>query len=274
LPVIDPTPAAQLVGSRITRRPSEELGAFQIFENSAASIYHSLQLESSKRYSHGLQYTAAYTWSHAIDDVSDLFPIAGAPVLPQDSRNLRAERASANYDIRHRLTASLIWDLEFVRESKNLTGRIFGDWQLASIFQAHTGQPFTLGVPFDANYDGNPTDRPATTAGLAFFDQHGPRRVAIEPGLNTMSFMVFEKNGNIGRNTVRGGGFINLDLSLTKSIRFRDRQNLVFRAEFFNALNRANFGLPVRTIGAPGFGSATETVNPGRMIQFALKYSF
>ncbi|QQS47817.1 MAG: carboxypeptidase regulatory-like domain-containing protein [Acidobacteriota bacterium] len=274
LPVIDPTPAAQLVGSRITRRPSEELGAFQIFENSAASIYHSLQLESSKRYSYGLQYTAAYTWSHAIDEVSDLFPIAGAPVLPQDSRNLRAERASANYDIRHRFSASLIWDLDFLQESKNLTGRMFGGWQLATIFQAHTGQPFTLGVPFDANYDGNPTDRPATTAGLAFFDRHGPRRVAVEQGFNTSSFLVLEKNGVVGRNSVRGDGFVNLDLALTKNFSFSDQQRLVFRAEFFNTLNRSNFGLPVRTIGAPGFGSAIETVNPARLIQFALKYSF
>ncbi len=273
-PVINPTPSAQLVGSRITRRPSEELGAYQIFENSAASIYHSLQHESSKRYGNGLQYTAAYTWSHAIDDVSDLFLIAGAPILPQDSGNLRAERASANYDIRHRIAASLIWDIHFLRDSKNLAARMLGGWQLASIFQAHTGQPFTLNVPFDANYDGNLSDRPSTISGLILHDEHGPRKVADESGYNASNFFTLEKNGDVGRNTVRGDGFINLDLALTKSFNFGDSHRLAFRTEFFNLLNRANFGLPVRTIGAPGFGSAVDTVNPARMIQFALKYSF
>lgn len=273
-PVIDPASSAMRVGSLLAKRPTEELGAYQIFENSAASIYHSLQLESSKRYGNGLQYTAAYTWSHAIDDVSDLFPIAGAPVLPQDSTDLRAERASANFDIRHRFSASLIWDLKFFGGKRNIAGRVLGDWQFASIFQAHTGQPFTLNVPFDANYDGNPTDRPSTTAGLRLADQHGPRRVSLEQGFSYLDFLVIGKNGTVGRNTLRGDGFVNFDLALTKNFEFSDRQRLVFRTEFFNALNRSNFGLPVRTIGAPGFGSATETVGPARMIQFALKYSF
>ena len=91
------------------------LGSYQIFENSASSIYHAMQIEARKRYSQNYQLTAAYTWSHAIDDVSDLFPIAGAPVIAQDSRNFRAERGDANFDIRQRFVASLLWDIPFYR---------------------------------------------------------------------------------------------------------------------------------------------------------------
>jgi hypothetical protein len=131
-----------------------------VFENSAASSYHALQIEARKRYSQGFQFTASYTWSHAIDDVSDVFPIAGAPILAQDSLNLRAEKGNANFDVRHQFAGSLVWDLPFFRSSKGRLKRLAGGWQIASIFEIRTGQPFTLGVPFDANLDGNLTDRP------------------------------------------------------------------------------------------------------------------
>jgi hypothetical protein len=63
-------------------------------------------------------------------------------------------------------------------------------------------------------------------------------------------------------------------MSVTKSFVIREQQRLQFRVDFFNFINRANFGVPVRFLEAPGFGQATDTVTPGRRIQFALKYSF
>jgi hypothetical protein len=255
-------------------RPNSNVGAYQVFENSAASNYHALQLEARKRYSQGFQFTASYTWSHAIDDVSDVFPIAGAPTLPQNSFDLRAERASASFDVRHRFAGSVVWDLPFFRNSKNGARPVLGGWQIASIIQGHTGQPFTLNVPFDANFDGNLSDRPSTTAGLIFFDNHGPRRVALALGRAATDFFTITKEGSVGRNTARGDGFINMDLAMSKRFQLSERHALDVRAEVFNVANRANFGLPIRTIGAPGFGSAVETSAPARVIQVALKYSF
>jgi len=195
--------------------------------------------------------------------------------LAQDSLNLRLEHASSNFDIRHRFATSLIWDLPFYR--KNKTGamaRWCGGWQLASIFQAYTGQPFTLNLPNDANRDGNLTDRPATIDGLVFFDGHGRRRVAIANSRDIPNFFTPGVDGFVGRNTVRGDSFVNLDVALSKGFTIADNQRLDFRTEFFNALNRANFGIPIRTLGSPAFGSAVETANPARVVQFALKYSF
>ena len=258
----------------VTQRPNPNLGAYQLYSNSASSNYHALQLEARKRYGHNYQFTAAYTWSHAIDDVSDVFAIGGASLVAQDSFNLRAERADANFDIRHRFAASVLWDLPFYRNSKSGAGRLLKDWQLASIFQAHTGQPFTLNVAFDANGDGNLTDRPSNMSGITFVGGGGPQRLALAPGRGLADFVTFGQDGAVGRNTVRGDNFIDLDLSVGRTFKFGETKNLTFRAEFFNAVNRANFGLPVRVIGAPGFGSAVDTVVPGRTIVLVLKSAF
>ncbi|MGH9851358.1 MAG: hypothetical protein ACREBD_16090, partial [Blastocatellia bacterium] len=287
-------PANPPVRIKLARQPDrtyENLGAYQIFENSAASNYHALQIEARKRFDRDYTFTAAYTWSHAIDDVSDIFPVAAAPNLPQ-SANLEGERASANFDIRHRFAASLVWDLPFYRGRTGWKAGWFGGWQISSIFQAHTGQPFTLHLPFDANGDGNLTDRPPTRKGLIYCDvargslpcdEGRRRRIATDSGTGVSDFVAHSpdglfvlqnQNGAIGRNTERGDGFITLDLALNKKFRFSERRQLEFRAEFFNLANRANFGLPIRTIGSPGFGSAVETVTPARIIQFALKYNF
>lgn len=269
-------------------RPDPDLGPYQIFENSASSNYHALQLEARKRYSSGYTFTVAYTWSHAIDEVSDVFPLAGAPVLPQDSGNPGLDRGDASYDVRHRFATSLIWDLPFYRNQTGGIAGALGGWQVAGIFQYHSGQPFTLNVPFDANLDGNLTDRPTSTDGLVFIDEHGPQRVRIAPGqtfldfvnvtgflnTNTLQPVLFPGTGFVGRNTARADNFINLDMALSKDFRFTETQSLLFRTEVFNILNRANFGIPVRVIGAPGFGSSINTVNPARVIQFALKYNF
>jgi len=256
-------------------RAEPSLGAYQIFKNAASSNYHALQIEGRSRYKHGYAFTMAYTWSHSIDDASDVFPIAGAPIIAQDSMNLRLERASSNFDIRHRFAASLIWELPFYRDGKSgAAARCFGGWQLSSVVQTYTGQPFTLNLPNDANLDGNLTDRPSTTDGLVFFHGHGRQRVAISSNSDIPDFFVSGRDGFVGRNTVRGDSFVNLDMALSKGFAFTDNQRLDFRAEFFNALNRSNFGLPIRTLGSPAFGSAVETANPARIVQFALKYSF
>jgi hypothetical protein len=98
--------------------------------------------------------------------------------------------------------------------------------------------------------------------------------VDIAPGFQVTDFYVLDRNGRLGRNTAWGDGLIDWDLALNKTFRLADTRSLEFRTEIFNVLNRANFGLPIRTIGTPGFGSSFNTLNPGRIIQFALKLSF
>ncbi|MGH9760378.1 MAG: hypothetical protein ACREDR_16275, partial [Blastocatellia bacterium] len=273
-PLPSPTVISDSVSLLQRTRAIPQLGAYQIFENSASSNYNALQVEARKRLSHGYSFTVAYTYSHAIDDTSDVFPLAGASVLAQDQNNLRLDRGNAGFDLRHRFVTSFVWDLPLYRGEQSGLARVFGGWQLGTVFQAMSGQPFTLNVPVDVNRDGNLTDRPSTEQGLIFHSGHGPQLISIEPGLTVGNFFTFGQDGFVGRNTLRGSNFINWDLSLNKTFRFSESQRLEFRADFFNFANRANFGLPIRTIGSPGFGSAIDTVNPARIIQFGLKYQF
>lgn len=255
-------------------RPQPALGAFEVFEDSASSSYHALQVEARKNYSHGFTFSLAYTYSHAIDDVSDVFPISGAPVLPQDSFNLTLERGNANFDVRHRFAASLVWDMPFYKDRSGMMAAVARNWQLSTIFTASSGQPFTLLLPIDSNFDGNLTDRPETTNGLVFLSGHGAQKVIMPPGTDLNQFVALGQDGAVGRNTVRADGLLDWALALARTIRFSESRALRIRAEFFNLMNRANFGIPVNTLSAPGFGSAINTVTRARTIQFALKYEF
>lgn len=232
-------------------RPFPLLGSFTSIESDANSIYHSLQLQAVKRFSKGFQFTTAYTWSHAIDEVSDLFDLAGARALPQDSFNRRGERGDANYDTRHRFAFSLIWDLPLFSSNK-----VLGGWQLASKGYYQTGQPYSVLFCCDINLDGNLTDR-------------------IDPNLSLP--------GKTPRNIYRAPGVGTVDIAVNKRFKLSEWQSIEFRSEIFNLLNHPNYGIPVHQLLFGGYLTEPASRNnrlftdvraPMRTIQFALKYNF
>jgi hypothetical protein len=126
---------------------------------------------------------------------------------------------------------------------------------------------------FDINVDGNLTDRLNTTDGLVITGDR--RRPLILTRSDTWNMTApYFTDGAIARNTFRSGNLLNLDLGLIKKFSISENQSITFRGEVFNFINRANYGVPIRWLEAPGFGQATNTVTPARRIQFALKYTF
>jgi hypothetical protein len=235
-------------------RPFPLLGPVTTIESDANSIYHALQLQFNKRFSRGFQFTTAYTWSHAIDEVSDLFDTAGATALPQNSFDRAAERGDANFDVRHRFAYSFIWDLPLWKGRNML-----GGWQVASIGTFQTGQPYSVLFCCDINLDGNLTDRVSQVDGQG---------LPADPG-------------SAPRNTFRAPGVATVDATINKIFRFSEAQNLEFRTEVFNLFNRTHFGIPVRQLFFAGAGLSpltsqtfVDTRVPARAIQFALKFSF
>ncbi len=232
--------------------PFPLLGSFTSIESDSNSNYHSLQVQLNKRFARGVQLTTAYTWSHAIDEASDLFDMAGAPALPQDSYNRAAERGDANFDIRHRFAYSLIWDLpSFGRKE------IFGGWQLASIGAFQTAQPYSVLFCCDINRDGNASDR------ISFLSA-----TAADPG-------------SAPRNTFRAQGMALINLAINKIFNFGEDNRIEIRTEIFNLFNRAHYGIPVNRLFFGNLGvepltqkNYVDTRVPARTIQFALKYNF
>ena len=254
-------------------RPLTSIGAVGIYETTARSRYDALQLQLRGRFSKAFQYQANYTFSQVKDDVSDVFDLAGAPALPQNSRTFAGEYAPANFDSRHRISYDFIYDLPGFtnREKSDLLRLLFGDIQIASTGFFQTGQPFTVNSLFDVNLDGNLTDRPNSLTGITSTgDRSRPFTVS-----NPLTLLAgVGSDGATPRNALRAGSVLELNLSVIKRFKITEAQNLMFRMDVFNFTDRANFGIPVRFLEDPSFGRATDTVTPGRRIQFALKYNF
>ncbi|MEO6588829.1 MAG: hypothetical protein ABIP06_05825, partial [Pyrinomonadaceae bacterium] len=252
-------------------RPTNTRATINQFETTASSRYDSLQTELRGRLSDSLSFRMSYTFSKVTDDVSDVFDLAGAYVLPQNSLNLKAERGPANFDVRHR------WTYQAVYNVPKLSGNSFlrvltNNLQIAGIGKFRTGQPFTVNSTIDVNLDGNLTDRLNATNGIEITGNGSqPIRLTTDNYLSLLA--PFGQDGKIKRNSFRAGNVLELDLTVIKQFSI-NKQKFIFRTDIFNFINRANFGVPVRLLEAPGFGKATNTVTPGRRIQFSLKYEF
>jgi hypothetical protein len=252
-------------------RPVPQVGGVEFFENTATSRYDALQLELRGRLRSRLLYRAGYTLSKVMDDVSDVFELAGAPALPQNSRTFEGERGPANFDARHRFAAHAVYD--FPAFGGKAARLVFNNMQVAGTAQFQTGQPFTVNSIFDVNLDGNLTDRLDNLNGIeATGDRRQPLRLTTDD-LASLRAPLGE-DGGVGRNTFRAGNYLDTNVAVIRTFRLDESRSFVFRAEVFNLTNRANFGVPVRHLEAPGFGQATSTLTPGRRLQFHLKFSF
>ena len=253
-------------------RPNPAVGPINRFETNANSSYDALQLQARGRFMRRMQYQVAYTFSRTEDDVSDVFDLAGAPALPQNSLTRAGERGPSNFDARHRFSYNFIYDFPEMRDSNSALRFLFGGLQIASTGTFQSGQPFTVNSIYDVNLDGNLTDRLNSTSGI---QETGDRAQPLILTGNSFSLLApFGSDGSVGRNSFRAGNVLSLDVSIVKKFAITETQNLTFRMDIFNFIDRANYGIPVRYLEAPGFGRAVDTVTPGRRIQFEVKYTF
>lgn len=259
-------------------RPNPDIGPINQFETTGRSRYDSLQIELRGRLTQNFQYRANYVYGKVKDDVSDVFDLAGAFALPQNSNpeEQEGEYAPANFDVRHRFTYSFIYDLPDFRNQNTVIRYLLGGWQIAGTGRFNTGQPFTVNSIYDVNLDGNLTDRLNNTQ---FITETGDRRQPLrltgtsQTDLQAMLAQI-GRDGSIPRNSFRAGNVLELDMSFARRFSTREAQNLEVRFDVFNFINRANFGIPVRILEFPSFGQATETITPGRRIQLMLRYNF
>ncbi|HYP53153.1 MAG TPA: hypothetical protein VEQ42_06410, partial [Pyrinomonadaceae bacterium] len=242
---------------------ASRVGSFNVIETTGRSRYDSFQASLRGRYATRFQYQVAYTFSKAFDEVSDVFDVAGAAALPQNSLTLAGEYARSNFDVPHRLAYNFLWDI--------VPGA--SGFQLAGTGQFQSGQPFTVNSIIDVNTDGNLTDRLNSLDGVNVTDENR-QRLTLSTTDTRGLLAPLGRDGAVRRNSFRAGNFALVNLTVIKKFGFTETQNMALRFDVFNLLNRENFGVPVRFLEAPGFGGATETVTPGRRLQIGLKYTF
>jgi carboxypeptidase family protein/TonB-dependent receptor-like protein len=262
-------------------------------ENGYHSNYNSLQATVTQRLWHGLNFLAGYTYAHSIDDAS-----FNRAVQPQNSFAPALERASSDFDIRHRFTLALTYAIPSVKSK----WQILEGWQVNSIVTGQSGTPWTVldGVlngddisltgEFADRWDffGRPSDFKATPAGIPFFASTSKpaclaaaQRVDGGPGGLTSASLTqlgcyaagnsvmippaFGTFGTMGRNLFRGPGLTNWDFSIVKDTHLGEAVKLQFRAEFFNILNHPHFANPAASTllledpSSSNFGCACAT---------------
>lgn len=260
------------------------------------SSYNALALSLKRNFTRGLLISANYTWSHSIDDGSngsgdgDSVAAQNVTCWPRGSFQC-GEKASSAFDARQVVNANFIYELPFGVGKQYLSDPgvmnvIFGNWQISSIVIARTGFPVNL-TTSGTGPDGNANNqRPNLAPGQALYLSNGAFNPSAfcTPGSKTPLFpggVCPAGFGDVTRNYLQGPGFWQSDWALSKRFPLTEQVNLQFRAEMFNAFNRAQFANPNGLISASDFGRIylplnTTPIGIGtpRQFQFLLKLQF
>lgn len=235
------------------------------------SSYNAMNIEVKKRFSANVQFLASYTWSHSIDDSSDLQTL----LKPQDNLNFRAERSDSLFDQRHRFVFSGVFiSPDSWRKGNNFKKFLYG-FSFAPIFEYGSGRPFNILAIGDANGDFQSTnERPTVRADGSLC------QTVVDANCLTG---IFPANGNLGRNMGITHNYMSLDARLTRKIRFSEHISLDLIAEGFNLFNRFNeaaanpFYTAVNAFGqrhgSKYYSSSTSAFDP-RQFQFGFKLNF
>lgn len=280
-----------------------QVGPRTVRATSANSNYESLQADLKRRFSATpigqVQFEGSYTYSHFLDDVSDVFGFDSTPSSFQSvsqvvggSRHL--DYGNSDFDRRHVGSIAMVWDVR--GPHSGLLGTFVGGWQVSGIAHWQTGLPYTIINGADRNGDGQLLpDRPDLSNPTAPFDTRaviksscptgfGNPDVTGVPCIDPTTVHFIQGRGlpgaaTLGRNAFRAPGLDNLDLALSKRFRFNERMNLEFRADMFNALNTLNFGYRtaqdnVTTTPAGNFLDFNLTNTVARTMRMLLRFTF
>ncbi len=248
------------------RRSIAGYGDILLVEPAASSNYNALQLQAERQRATGLSFRAAYTWGKSIDDTSAFLPSSGNDNTPQDARRPEAERGLSDFDVRHRVSVAAVWPIPPGRWAWT------EHWQVSAIFAAQSGRPFTPRVSVDNSNTGN-------NGGSFGYDRPNEVDPATAPsGAVTYEGRAFVMApaytfGDAGRNILIGPGLASLDLAIGRTFHLAGDRRVEVRAEVYNALNRANLGLPESFIDRPTFGQSVSADAP-RQIQIVGRFNF
>ena len=262
--------------------------SFTVLENAGASWYNALNASLERRFSHGLQFLASYTYARLLS--TDSFASSGANGgnATGDQNNPRQRYGPDSFVRDQRFVLSGVYNLPGPANRGAFLHQIFGGWQLASVVTIQSGNRLTITATNAANVFGITSDRAQIAPNCTYSQlvNSGPLKSHLTSYFNKSCFTTApivgdDKKattfGNSGIGIVRGPGQANFDISIGKQFPIRwpaERGRLEFRSEFFNAFNHPQFSNPSTSSTSATFGQITGTSVSPRVIQFGLKFGF
>ena len=281
-----------------TRRPNPAIASDNFRTNGFTSSYHGGQVILRHRARFGLQLNGSYTFSKAIDTISDAFN-ARLGLNPTNNFNINHDRGRADFDVTHKFVTDFNYEIPFFRANRWL-----GGWEATGIVTVQSGAPFSVfhgSSNEDANADGIFADRAvfigsgpikdvidhSASPADGFFDHTqfvgmvtrakdiGPAAACGAGNGVITSNTQWWCDGTTGRNILTGPGFVNFDFGLHKKFKVTENSALQFQANAFNVFNHPNFGRPNGNLNsAATVGKSTFTINGARVMQLALRFDF
>jgi hypothetical protein len=260
-----------------------ELADARVQYSNADAAYNGVSLSLQKRFSQGLHFQAAYTYSKTRDDGSGV--TSGGDRFPQGQRfiyawDLHKRRGLSAYDVRNNFTANFTYALPWGKSLAGFAGALARGWQVNGILTLMDGSPLTV---FDDNTE--QADRIGNDEGLTVDLKPGGNPNPVLGGADRYYDVTqFEPSkigffGTLGRNTLIGPGLATFDASVFKAFQFAEGREISLRIEVFNLFNRVNLGTPdmnAFTEGEvnPTAGQITSTRTPARQLQLGLRFTF
>lgn len=278
LAILDPlnyaqyVPGASTVANTQQRRPDQNFASILNAISGGNSSYNGLQLAFERRMTAGISFEVNYTYSKSIDEGSLEAQVGqGTPNIPNNSG---LNRGPSDFDIRHRLIATYVWDLPTFQSKPAWVRQTIGGWEWSGIWTFQTGNPFTVTSGTDQSRSGLGVDR-ADLIGYPTLDTSRSKAELAAKYFNTAAFQTNTLGtfGNSPRNSIYGPGEINADMALMKLFSLPERAKFELRAEAFNTFNHTNLGNPTSTLTSSSFGKITSAGSP-RILQFAAKLIF
>jgi hypothetical protein len=271
VPSLATTPAQ--VGQDQARRPDPAFAAIDEVASNATSNYNGLEATLTHQMKYGLYLNTGFTWAKCIDDVSDPASTGGASNYITPTGANRRGRCDFDQNFAWRSVAN--WNLPSFAKSNLFVREALGSWTVSTVWTIQATPPFSIVDGSDNSGTGLGLDLADRVPGVPVWIPNtgiGPSKML---NINAFAANPVGTFGDSGRNAYRGPSAKDIDLALMKRFQINERFNLSFRAEAFNLFNHPYFGSGNDTFNTPAtFGTFTTSLNPARVMQFALRLQF
>jgi hypothetical protein len=268
------------------RTPYPNYGVIQLVHDIGVANYQAFSFQVNKRFSNGFNLISSYTYAKSLDDTSGI-RTQSSQLFPQNDLCIPCEYGPSDFDVKHRLVASFIYDLpvgpgRMWAPSSKIVNAVIGGWELTTLATLQSGRPYNMRwVDNKASTNtiagGTFATRPNYASGQSFLMSHPTVGVSgqwvnlaawPEPAAGFL--------GNTARNMLYGPGIQNFDMSIEKSFNmpYNEHHQFQIRLDSFNALNHTDFGNPDTSMTSGTKGQITGSALPARELQLAAKYTF